>query len=198
VRATVDTEADIALVRDQLLRMLSLDVDATLWRETLAADPVAAQLSRTFPGLRPACFASPYEAATWAVMSQRVQMRQAAGIRRSICERLGQHAEVDGVPLHAFPDPETLRGADDLGLPQVKVERLHAIAEAALGGRLDAASLRAAGPEHALADLRRLPGIGEFSAELVLIRGAGEPDYFPRTGAPPSRGPRAGLRTRRD
>ncbi len=31
----------------------------------------------------------------------------------------------------------------------------------------------------ALEELERLPGIGPFSAELILLRGAGEPDYLP-------------------
>jgi 3-methyladenine DNA glycosylase/8-oxoguanine DNA glycosylase len=31
----------------------------------------------------------------------------------------------------------------------------------------------------ALAHLQRLPGIGPFSAQLILIRGAGHPDVFP-------------------
>ena len=30
-------------------------------------------------------------------------------------------------------------------------------------------------------ELQRLPGIGPFGAELVLIRGAGEPDWFARS-----------------
>ncbi len=33
--------------------------------------------------------------------------------------------------------------------------------------------------DEALADLRELPGIGGFSAELVLMRGAGSPDVVP-------------------
>ena len=34
--------------------------------------------------------------------------------------------------------------------------------------------------DEALAYLQQLPGIGPFSAELVLLRGAGDPDAFPR------------------
>ena len=33
--------------------------------------------------------------------------------------------------------------------------------------------------EEAIGELKKLPGIGDFSAELVLLRGAGEPDYLP-------------------
>lgn len=66
------------------------------------------------------------------------------------------------------------------GLTDIKVQRLHALAEAALDGEPDAARLRALPADYALAELRALPGIGPFSAELVLIRGAGHPDVFPR------------------
>jgi DNA-3-methyladenine glycosylase II len=66
------------------------------------------------------------------------------------------------------------------GLSARKVEWLHGVARAALDGRLDSTHLRALPAEHALANLRELPGIGPFSAELVLLRGAGAPDHFPR------------------
>jgi DNA-3-methyladenine glycosylase II len=48
-----------------------------------------------------------------------------------------------------------------------------------MAGRLDAARLRALPREQALASLKELPGIGDFSAELVLLRGAGDPDHLP-------------------
>ena len=44
-------------------------------------DPVIAQRQERLPGLRPCGFHSPYEAAAWAVLSQRIQMRQAAALR---------------------------------------------------------------------------------------------------------------------
>jgi DNA-3-methyladenine glycosylase II len=182
VSATIAGDADPDLAREQLERMLSLDVDASSLHETLRDDSVASALVEGFPGLRPVCFASPYEAAAWAVLSQRVQMKQAARIRTRICESLGRHLDVDGETLRTFPDPETLRAADSIdGVPAVKVQRLHGIAEAALDGHLDAAALRAAGPRQAIEDVQQISGIGPFSAELVVIRGAGEPDLFPRS-----------------
>ena len=182
VTATVDGLADPERLRRQVERMLSLDVDATALPGAVAGDDVAAGLVERFRGLRPVCFASPYEAACWAVLTQRIQMTQATRIRRRICDELGRGFELDGLALSTFPAPERLLSTASIqGLPRVKVERLHAIATAALDGRLDAATLRAAGPDQALADLRRLPGIGPFGAELVLIRGAGEPDHFARS-----------------
>ena len=33
--------------------------------------------------------------------------------------------------------------------------------------------------KEAMADLKKLPGIGDFSAGLILLRGAGDPDAIP-------------------
>ena len=60
----------------------------------------------------------------------------------------------------------------------MKRQRLQGIARAALAGELDSQRLRSLPPEVALAELQNLPGIGPFSAELILIRGAMAPDVF--------------------
>jgi DNA-3-methyladenine glycosylase II len=164
----------------QAVRSLSLDVDGSGLPAVGDRDPVVAGLLERWPGLRPVCFASPYEAAVWAILSQRVRMTQAAAIKTRIIARHGAVVEVAGEQLRAFPPPQELAAAAVAeGLPEVKVERLREVAEAALGGVLDAAELRALPVEEALARLRTVPGVGPFSAELILVRGAAHPDVFP-------------------
>lgn len=166
--------------RAQLARILSLDVDGSGFPE-LAADPVVAGLMADCPGLRPVCFHSPYEAAAWAIIGHRIRMTQAAAIKARLAERHGRRVRIEGRTLYAFPTPPALRAITRApGLTEVKIERLHALAEAADAGELDAARLRSMPVDDALAALRDLPGIGPFSAELILIRGAGHPDVFPR------------------
>ncbi|GHJ30931.1 hypothetical protein TPA0910_53640 [Streptomyces hygroscopicus subsp. sporocinereus] len=170
-----------AAVRAQLARILSLDVDGSGFPGLAAADPVVAGLMADYPGLRPVCFHSPYEAAAWAVIGHRVRMTQAAAVKARLAERYGRRVQIAGRTLYAFPTPPVLRTITRApGLTEVKIERLHALAEAADDGLLDAARLRAMPVDDALAALRALPGIGPFSAELILIRGAGHPDVFPR------------------
>ncbi|MEW1747612.1 DNA-3-methyladenine glycosylase family protein [Streptomyces angustmyceticus] len=167
-------------VRAQLARILSLDVDATGF-PGLAADPVVAGLTAEHPGLRPVCFHSPYEAAAWAIIGNRLRMTQAAALKARIAQQHGHRVHIAGRTLHAFPAPAALRTLTHVpGLTDIKIQRLHALAEAAPDGTLDASHLRALPTDHALAELRTLPGIGPFSAELILIRGAGHPDVFPR------------------
>jgi DNA-3-methyladenine glycosylase II len=168
----------------QIARILSLDVDGTGFPALGDTDPVVASLQADYPGLRPVCFYSPYEAAAWTIIGNRIRMTQAAAIKARIAREHGQTLDIAGQPVSAFPTPDVLRSVDSIpGLNQVKIQRLHAIADAALDGQLDAAALRALPADQALAALRQLPGIGPFAAELILIRGAGHPDIFPATEA---------------
>jgi DNA-3-methyladenine glycosylase II len=173
-------EADPGVVRAQVARILSLDVDGSGFPAVGARDPVIGRLQAHYPGLRPVLFYSPYEAAAWALIGHRIRITQAARIKARMAEEVGPAVMVHGERLHAFPGPARLADLDAVpGLPTQKVDRLRSLGRAAAGGALDAAHLRALPPAEALARLKELPGIGDFSAQLILLRGAGEPDYLP-------------------
>jgi 3-methyladenine DNA glycosylase/8-oxoguanine DNA glycosylase len=105
---------------------------------------------------------------------------QAAAVKDRIAREHGELCCVAGVDVPAFPAPARLRAiAGDLPVPEPKRSRLRAVAEAALDGILDGDRLRAVPVDGALAAVRAVPGIGPFSAELVVVRGAGAPDVFP-------------------
>jgi DNA-3-methyladenine glycosylase II len=132
-----------------------------------------------YPGLRPPLFHSPYEAAAWATISARRPARQATIARRAIAEGLGRVFDLDGERLAAYPTPRKLLQIQPMkGLPEVKVERLRAVAETALAGRLDAERLRRLDPEAALAELQERPGLGPFYATLILVRSSGHADLL--------------------
>nr|WP_205256277.1 DNA-3-methyladenine glycosylase 2 family protein [Nakamurella flavida] len=167
-------------VRGQVERILALDVDGTGFLAVGEHDPVVGELQRRRPGLRPVQFHSPYEAAAWAIIGQRIRMTQAAVIRTRIAERLGETMDFGDRTLPAFPAPGRLAELGEFpGLTGRKIDQLRALGRAADEGLLDAAELRALPVEEALTHLRALPGVGPFSAELVLLRGAGHPDVFP-------------------
>ncbi|MBA2346551.1 MAG: DNA-3-methyladenine glycosylase 2 family protein [Rubrobacter sp.] len=173
-------EATPKVVRDQVERVLSLDVDGSGFPEIGRRDPIVGRLQDRYPGLRPVCFYSPYEAAAWAIIGNRVRIVQAARVKARMAEELGSPVEVRGKEERAFPGPSTLVGLDGFpGLSGRKAEYLRALARAALEGYLEAPYLRSLPTEEALVKLKELPGIGDFSAELVLLRGVGVPDRLP-------------------
>jgi DNA-3-methyladenine glycosylase II len=180
VAGEVYGEADPEAVREQVARILSLDVDGSGFPEVGRRDPVVGGLQGRWPGLRPVGFFSPYEAAAWALISHRIRIVQAARIKQRMAAELGQAVDVHGDVRRAFPAPARLATLDGFpGLFARKVDNLRALGEAAAVGRLDGAWLRGLPRDQALAELKQLQGIGDFSAELVLLRGVGDPDHLP-------------------
>jgi DNA-3-methyladenine glycosylase II len=172
--------ADPEAVPGQVARMLSLDVDGSGFPEVGRRDPVVGGLQARWPGLRPVGFCSPYEAAAWALIAHRIRIVQAARIKARMAAELGQVVDVHGDRRPAFPGPARLAALEGFpGLYGRKVENLRELGQAAIDGHLDGARLRALPRDRALAELKQLPGIGDFSAELVLLRGAADPDHLP-------------------
>ena len=169
-------EADPDATREQVARILSLDVDGTGFPEVGRRDPVVGGLQARWP----VGFFSPYEAAAWALIGHRIRIVQAARVKERMAAELGQAVDVHGDVCHAFPGPARLAALEGFpGLFGRKAENLRSLGEAAAVGQLDGDRLRALPREEALAELKRLPGIGDFSAELVLLRGAADPDHLP-------------------
>jgi DNA-3-methyladenine glycosylase II len=170
-RVVLAGDGDLDAAAAQVRRFLALDVDGRGWPEVGRRDPVIADAQARLPGLRPCGFHSPYEAAAWSVLAQRLRIVQAARLRAELIARHGE----DG----AFPRPHILARLE-LDLPGRKSEYLRAVAGAALDGLLDGAALRAVDPGRAIQRVQEVKGLGPFAAELVVLRGANAPDAVPR------------------
>jgi DNA-3-methyladenine glycosylase II len=171
---------DEPAARAQALRCVSLDHDGRGWAAVGERDPVIGRLQREHRYLRPVCFYSAYEAATSFVVGQRIARRQGARIKAWLGESVGDRIESGGRTFVAFPRPQRLLEVDEApGLSAEKIARLHGLAEAAIDGRLDTERLRSLPTAEALAELRSLRGVGEFTAEGVLLRGCGVADEIP-------------------
>jgi DNA-3-methyladenine glycosylase II len=170
-RVVLAGDGDLDAAAAQACRFLALDVDARGWAEVGRRDAVIADAQARLPGLRPCGFHSPYEAAAWSVLAQRLRIVQASRLRTELIARHGEHG--------AFPSPQILHTLD-LDLPGRKSEYLQAVAGAALDGLLDGAALRAVDPGQAIQRVQQVKGLGPFAAELVVVRGANAPDALPR------------------
>jgi len=180
VRGEVFGDAPVAAVRAQAARILSLDVDGRAWPAVAARDSVVARLQAMFAGFRPVNWSNAYEAAVWCLISSRIAMRQAQGVKERMCRELGRPVDIHGHRLWCFPEPEALvqlRGFG--GLFGRKVEYLNALGVAALRGDLDTETLRRLPADEALERLRRLKGIGEFGSQLIRLRALSAVDELP-------------------
>ena len=112
-------------------RVLSLDVDGSGLAEVGARDPVVGRLLAEAGGRRPVCFGTPFEAAVWAVLSQRVSMAQAGRVKDALAAALGTRMEIGGEEVVAFPGPAALASLESFeGVWDSKLERIRALAAA--------------------------------------------------------------------
>ncbi|MEJ7665054.1 MAG: hypothetical protein WKG07_38810 [Hymenobacter sp.] len=164
-----------------LERFLCLDVEGAGFAAVAARDKVVDELRQRHLGLRPVLFPTPYEAAARAIIGHQLPLRQAAAITGRIAAAHGVRGRPGGPRAVRLSGSRPARGTTLVpGLAARKVEQLRALGQAAPDG-LDTARLRAMDRDAALAHLQKLAGIGPFSAELILLRGVGDPDAFPRT-----------------
>jgi DNA-3-methyladenine glycosylase II len=160
----------------QALAAIALDVDGTEWPRIGERNALLGELQRQYHFMRPSMFHSPYEAAASFLIGHRISVVQTRRIRARLAETNGVGIEVDGSTFFAIPDPQTLLGIASIpGVADVKIERLHAAAHAALDGLLDRDHLRSLSEADALAELRTISGVGPFFAQAILYRGAGVP-----------------------
>jgi DNA-3-methyladenine glycosylase II len=167
-------EADAERAWRQALATVSLDVDGQGFVDIGRRDRIIGRLQAEYANLRPVLFHSPYEAACAFVIGHRISILQTRRIRQRMAEQAGGAIEVNGTAFKAFPDPDALLRLESFpSVAPAKIERLHHVARAALEGSLDRARLRSLPEPEALTQLRTLPGIGEFFAQGILMRGAG-------------------------
>jgi AraC family transcriptional regulator of adaptative response / DNA-3-methyladenine glycosylase II len=154
-------------------------------------DAVAAHLGRhpalrgslgRHPGLRvPGAFDG-FEAAARVVLGQQVTVRAATTVAGRLAAALGEPIATPFPGLARLsPTPEAVAAAGEdrlagLGMPGARARTLLALAAEVAAGRL--ALDRHAGAE-ARERLLALPGVGDWTAEVVAMRALGDPDAFP-------------------
>lgn len=175
--------ADRRIAMEQRLTMyLSLDDDLRPLYALAGDDPPFWRVVERLHGYHQVKFASPWEAAAWAVLSQRTPIPVAQRAKQRLTERFGLPIEFEGQIKSAFPEPAAMADADlaelgELAGGERKAGYLLAVARAFTA--VDEAWLVAAPYDEVEGWLRAIEGIGTWSAEFVLLRGLGRMERLP-------------------
>ena len=183
------SESELETLRRQVARVVSLDHDGAAFSRLCQADPALAAVHARAPGFRPALFYSPYEAAVWSIVSARRPRGQGIGLRTRLAEQGGAAFDLAGVRTPAVPTPSRLLQVESVpGLPADRMPRLHAIAEAAQNGKLEAERLRALPPEEArTASCSDCPASARSTARWCWSGPAATPTFRRRRRRTPGR-----------
>jgi DNA-3-methyladenine glycosylase II len=171
-------------VRNHLERMLGLRRDLSSFYQLAKRDARLQPLVEEFRGLKPPRFPTLFEAVASGIACQQLSLLVGMLLLSRLAQKYGRAVGNGGGTLHSFPSPEDLFGARSnslraLGFSGRKAEFLLALASAHRHGDLDLERLAHYDNHAALESLERLPGIGRWTAEYVLLRGLGRLDVFP-------------------
>ncbi len=164
----------------RLRRVFDLSAEPEAIGQHLAKDPALASLVAARPGLRLPGAWDGFELAIRAVLGQQITVPAAVRLASKLVARYGQPLSAPQPGLtHLFPEPALLAQTDlsDLGLPRSRAKTLSAVAAAVIADP----DLLSAGHslEEAVARLRAVPGIGDWTAHYIAMRQLREPDAFP-------------------
>jgi 3-methyladenine DNA glycosylase/8-oxoguanine DNA glycosylase len=201
IRAGNPSAATRLTLEQTLRRMLGLDVDPVPLQTAAEGVRKLRTTALALRGMRPPRFAELFDVFTNVVPFQQLSLDAGTAIVGRLVERFGKHVTHDGRRLAAFPTARAVAKARlpallKCGLSRSKAESLRYLAKVVESGELTEAALSQLSTSDALKALVELPGIGPWSAALVLLRGFGRLDVFPPGDAGAARGLRALLRLR--
>lgn len=171
-------------VQQFLTHWLHLDADLRHFYSFAAKDAVLAPLVQRYPGLRLIGIPDLFESITWTITGQQISLPFAYTLRRRFVEAFGYHAQINGTDYYTYPHPAVVAGLrpEDLLPMQFSRSKAHyiiGIATAMAEGRLSAAQLRQMEYSAAREYLLQWKGIGNWSANYVLMKYSRFPEALP-------------------
>jgi AraC family transcriptional regulator of adaptative response / DNA-3-methyladenine glycosylase II len=151
-------------IASHVQRVFDLRADPRPILEHLSRDAALKPFLR--PGLRVPGTWDPFEMAVRAILGQQISVERARTMAMDLIRRFG-----------AFPTPAQLAEEEPRGMPSIRAKAIVELARSVregsvrLDGTQDLDSLTAA--------LCELPGIGDWTAQVIALRALAEPDAFP-------------------
>jgi AraC family transcriptional regulator of adaptative response / DNA-3-methyladenine glycosylase II len=164
-------------------RLFDLGADIETIDAHLSLDPLLAPFVTQRPGLRAPGGWDGFELGVRAILGQQVSVAAARQLAAQLVAHHGEPVSSDFVSdsrlMHVFPDAERLVLAASIGvrMPAARRSALKELAEAAVS---DPNLFRSFGTiEEAIARLRKIRGVGEWTAQYIALRALRETDAFP-------------------
>jgi DNA-3-methyladenine glycosylase II len=168
--------AALAQVDDALLNILALRIDPAPFLDAVCSDALLGPVVQRQRGLRIVQSATIFEALSWAIIGQQINLTFAIALRRTLIEQAGR-AHASG--LWCYPEAGDVARLAPEDLTTRKFSRSKAETLLRLARLVDSGELlldRSADIEHVSAALLAIKGIGPWTVNYALLRGYGYPD----------------------
>ncbi|MDQ2780274.1 MAG: helix-turn-helix domain-containing protein [Pseudomonadota bacterium] len=178
LRASDSLSPVLGALLQRVRQALDLDADPSSIDPVMALLPVPVRPGARLPG-----GLDGFEIAVCVILGQQVTVKAARTLVQRVVDRYGQPVETPFPALsHLFPTPQALAAADPetfgkLGIVRQRVGAIQALARAVVEERLHLN--RAADLTQTLATLHSLPGVGDWTAQVIAMRALAWPDAWP-------------------
>ncbi len=165
-------------------RMVSAELDLRPFYRIAQKSERFKKIAKKFRGLKPILTPTVFEAAAWAIMGQQVNLQFASTLKKRVVRNFGKILNIKGDEYSLFPAPEDFAHAKvgDLQMLQFSQRKAEYLLGLSAWVARDHYALESLGEfdyDTALERLLSIRGIGIWSANYILMRGAGHLDCLP-------------------
>ena len=159
---------------------LDLDIELLYWDFVRHAPELLPMFDKGTRVLRQ----DPWECLVAYVCSQNNSVKRIAEIVTQLADTYGEHQELDGVQLNAFPTPQRLadvgaKELEGLGFGLQRGRKIWTVARDVSNRKLDLDELARGSYDDARERLKKYPGIGPKIADCVCLFALDKPEAFP-------------------
>ena len=178
------TDADADRAGRQIKWLLGCDQDLRPFYDAVTGDTVLSDVVNDFYGYHNTRTASVYEALVQAVLGQQIATNVSRIIRSLLVENYGVRATIADREWYAFPRAESLAVAEVDDLRQLKLsyrkaEYIQGIARSAVDSDDNLDGVHDLEDDEVVKRMVAMRGVGQWTAQWVLVRALARPDGFP-------------------
>ncbi|MCS5712266.1 DNA-3-methyladenine glycosylase 2 [Candidatus Berkiella aquae] len=179
------SDVEMSLLKKEIKRLFSLSCDLKKFYQVAAGHPKLHYLAKSFIGLKPPRFLTIFEACCNAVACQQLSLNVGIELLNRLAIHYGRKVRYEQKTYYAFPTATRIakcapKALQALGFSLRKANTLIQIAKTLQNKDDELQVQMSLMTNDEIAEyLKKIKGIGRWSAEYILLRGLGRINIFP-------------------
>ncbi len=174
------------IITNHILEWFDVKRDLTSFYKMCKKDKLLKSICKKNQGLRLIGVPSFLEAISWAIIGQQINLTFAYSLKKRLVENFGQKNHLEGNDFYLFPTAKVISKLTEEDLrpfqfSRSKIKYLTGVAKAIDEGLISKNALSQLSYDEAKAKLIEHKGVGNWTADYVLMKCLRYPDAFPIT-----------------
>lgn len=181
---TKPAEEEVFFVKNFVQDWFDFSSDLKPFYEFAVKDKLLKKVALKYSGLRLIGIPDLFEAMTWAIIGQQINLSFAYKLKKNFVEKFGERFSFDKSFYYVYPSPEKISKINKGDLLKIqfskqKAEYVIEAAKAIVGKKISKEALQKLSFNEAKEKLCELKGIGNWTANYVIMKCLRNPNAFP-------------------